>query len=280
MQRRRKDRQATGKGRRPPLARCASRHGHRGTPSQRVFAMAGAQMLMVLMAIARSASATPGGELLQLPGAAGCVTETGAFPCADGNALDGARSVAVSPDGKNVYVVSGRILTPSSNALAIFDRDPITGQAVQKAGTAGCISDNGTGGTCVDGEALEFAEAVAVSPDGGQVYVASLGGLAIFDRDAMTGALTQKAGTAGCLTVDGSAGACVTAPMLFFVQSLALSPDGRQLYVTTVDRVVILDRDTTTGALNQKAGTAACVSDDGSGGVCADGTALAEPAFV
>ena len=40
------------------------------------------------------------GTLTQKPGTAGCISETGAGPCVDGTALDGSRSVTVSPDGK------------------------------------------------------------------------------------------------------------------------------------------------------------------------------------
>ena len=41
------------------------------------------------------------GRLDQKPGAAGCISDTGAGVCADGTALDQAVSVTVSPDGEN-----------------------------------------------------------------------------------------------------------------------------------------------------------------------------------
>ena len=60
------------------------------------------------------------GELTQLGGTDGCVRETSvAGDCADGKALDAARSVAVSPDGKHVYVASF-----FSDAVAVFMRAP------------------------------------------------------------------------------------------------------------------------------------------------------------
>jgi hypothetical protein len=59
------------------------------------------------------------GTLTQKPGASGCVSETGAVPCADGKALDHAAAVTVSPDGKSTYVAS-----VSSAAVAVFDREP------------------------------------------------------------------------------------------------------------------------------------------------------------
>jgi DNA-binding beta-propeller fold protein YncE len=50
------------------------------------------------------------GTLTQKPGTAGCISETGAGPCVDGMALDSARSVTVSPDGRSAYVASGSIV--------------------------------------------------------------------------------------------------------------------------------------------------------------------------
>lgn len=58
-----------------------------------------------------------------------------------------------------------------------------------------------------DGNALDLASGVAVSHDGGNVYVASQGShaVAIFDR-AGDGVLTQKRNTAGCVSETGSGG--------------------------------------------------------------------------
>jgi sugar lactone lactonase YvrE len=78
------------------------------------------------------------------------VSETGtAGACVDGTALDGATGVSVSPDGTSVYVAS-----ETSRAVAVFARDAATGAIVQLEGTAGCVSESGTGGACADGRAL------------------------------------------------------------------------------------------------------------------------------
>jgi 6-phosphogluconolactonase (cycloisomerase 2 family) len=124
--------------------------------------------------------------------------------------LDGAASVAVSPDGHNLYATGKQ-----EDALAVFDRDPATGLLdfvqVKRDGLAG-----------VDG--LYFADTVAVSPDGSRVYVTGHGdnALAVFDRDASTGELTyvglRQDNTAGVHGLDGAAGVTV-------------SPDGDHLYV-------------------------------------------------
>jgi hypothetical protein len=60
-----------------------------------------------------------------------------------------------------------------------------TGVLIQRLGTDGCVSENGTMGTCMDGHALLGAAMVAVSPDGLNVYAASYisNALAVFNRE-------------------------------------------------------------------------------------------------
>jgi DNA-binding beta-propeller fold protein YncE len=214
--------------------------------------------------------AATAGVLTQLPATTGCVSDSGAGPCVDGTALATAWWVTVSPDGKNAYVAA-----PGSNAVDVFDRDGVSGALTQKAGTAACISDTGSAGACVDGTALAGADGVAVSPDGRNAYVASPSSNAVdvLDRDTVTGALTQKAGTAGCVS-DTGAGPCVDGTSLGFAAVVAVSPDGKSVYVTAANGVDVFDRDAITGVLTQKAGTAGCISDTGSAGACVDGTAL------
>jgi DNA-binding beta-propeller fold protein YncE len=48
------------------------------------------------------------GTLVQKPGPAGCISDTGAGRCADGTGLLGATGVTVSPDGESAYVASRR----------------------------------------------------------------------------------------------------------------------------------------------------------------------------
>ncbi len=210
------------------------------------------------------------GALTQKPGTAGCISDDGSGgACADGTEIAG-ESVAVSPDGANVYVAA-----PSPfNAVLVFNRDPADGELAQKLGTAGCISETGSGGACADGTALEEIFSLVVSPDGRNVYAAAGNSEAVvvFDRDP-AGALTQKAGTAGCVSDDGSGGLCVDGRALASPQSVTVSPDGRNVYAGSIGSasVAVFDRNPSTGALTQKAGTAGCWSDDGSDG-CNDGT--------
>jgi 6-phosphogluconolactonase (cycloisomerase 2 family) len=213
------------------------------------------------------------GALTQLAGMAGCVSESGlAGACDVGVGLGGATGVAVSADGKHVYVAS-----QTDNAVAAFARNRATGALTQLAGQAACVSEDGTGGACGDGVALNGPSAVVVSADGKHVYVTSKvsGAVAAFARNKTTGALTQLAGTAACVSDDGTGGACTDGVALGAATSLALAPSGKHLYVAAAGGgVAAFARNKTTGALAQLAGPAACVSEDGTGGACADGVAL------
>ncbi len=203
------------------------------------------------------------GTLTQQPGLAGCVSNTGAGPCVDGQALDTPESVAVSPDGLSVYVASS-----TSDAVAVFDR-ATDGTLTQKPGAAGCVWASPIG-PCAPADALNTAFSVAVSPDGGSVYVAALDSDAVvaFDRSA-GGTLSQD----GCVS-EPAAAPCAGGRALNGASSVTVSPGGQSVYVTALigDGVAVFDRGAG-GTLTQKAGTAGCISETGAG-PCADGRAL------
>jgi DNA-binding beta-propeller fold protein YncE len=227
-----------------------------------------AAVLLLVAAVALAVT----GDLTQPAGTAGCISETGAGPCADGHGLDAPDSVAVSADGKSVYLAS-----QASNAVVVLNRNTTTGAITQPAGTAGCTSETGAG-PCADGHGLSGTYGVAVSADGKSVYAVSQGGNALvrFNRNITTGAITQPAGTAGCISETG-AGPCADGRALSGVDAVAVSPDGKSVYVTSLGGVARFNRNTTTGAITQPTGTAGCVSETGAG-PCADGHALANGA--
>jgi DNA-binding beta-propeller fold protein YncE len=222
-----------------------------------------------LLAAPGAASAATG-DLTQPPGVLGCVSETGSGPCADGHALGGPWAVGVSPDGNNVYTTAFE-----ASAVDRFVRDSPGGAIVQPPGTGGCVSEDGVG-TCTSGTALAGAYALAVSADGNNVYVASFtaGTVVRLNRNPNTGALTQPAGAAGCISETG-ASPCADGHALGHPYGMAISPDGKSIYVTsTTDSAVArINRNPTTGAIAQPAGTAGCVSQTGAGG-CAVGHGL------
>jgi DNA-binding beta-propeller fold protein YncE len=247
--------------------------------------------LAALLATATAYAAT--GDLTQKGGTEGCISDTGTGgACQDVSPIDSPSGVAVSPDGRTVYLTSAGA---SGDAILVFDRNPNTGALAQKAGTNGCIAQTGDGVTCADGKALNGASDVAVSPDGRSVYVASIstGAVAVFDRNTTNtvnrGAVTQKADPADCISDNGNdgidAGVCVNGTGLNGASSVAVSPDGNSVYVGSSfsQAVAIFDRDTTNtaarGTLIQKPDPDGCWSDDGTpatGGTCQDGTGLGD----
>src|SRR6478736_4512018 len=157
-------------------------------------------VLLLAGAVPAAAHAQASSSFAQLTGHAACVVQTlpsdyyGAdtslgTQCAKGHGLIQADAVAVSPDQTGVYAAAGGTSRAGSNAVVSFARDAATGALKE----TGCTSDDGGDGLCTDGDALGGANDVAISPDGANVYVASgtSNALAWFDRDKMTGALTQ-----------------------------------------------------------------------------------------
>jgi DNA-binding beta-propeller fold protein YncE len=110
---------------------------------------------------------------------------------------------------------------------------------------------------------------LAISPDGKNGYFlipffdpeGDRGAVWVFDRNPSTGSMAQKEGTAGCVA-EGKRKGCAQARGLRFGDGIAISPDGRNVYASTDDSIVIFDRDPTTGDLTQPAGAAGCITSD------------------
>ena len=92
--------------------------------------------------------------------------------------LSGPYDLALSPDGKNVYVAA-----TLSNALVTFTRDPITGLLTYQGAKI-----NGQGGVV----GLSEETSVVVSPNGKYVFVGggSLDSVVAFSRNPFSGSLT------------------------------------------------------------------------------------------
>jgi DNA-binding beta-propeller fold protein YncE len=171
-----------------------------------------------------------------------CIEDSPAGECDPAaSGLDRASGVAVSPDGVSVYVAS-----EDDDAIVRFTRDATTGALSNPS----CIEDSATSECGAATQGLEGATAVAVSPDGRSVYAASRVDNAIvrFDRNLTTGALSNPS----CIK-DTAPGECGSAAAgLDGPRSLAVSPDGRSVYVasTNANAIVRFDRDASTGALS------------------------------
>jgi 6-phosphogluconolactonase (cycloisomerase 2 family) len=149
----------------------------------------------------------------------------------DGIALDGARGLLVDDDGEHVYV-------SSRTGLLVFDRDAATGELTLRQ----TVLDD------VDGvEGIGYSYEMRLSPDGNHLYVVSWydNALVGFDRDTVTGELTFRQ-----VVYHGTNGN----DCLYDAMSLAISPDGRHVYVGAEDYsprspLGLFERDTVTGEL-------------------------------
>lgn len=138
-----------------------------------------------------------------------------------GNSLGGADSVAVSADGRDLYVASY-----SSAAVTRFRLGRAGGLSYR-----GCISDGGAN-RCrlLPHGSLSGAAGIAVSADGRGVFVAAQVGTVTRLRIAKPNGLIF----AGCISDRASKG-CVRARRSALSQAtgIAVSPNGRDVYVTS-----------------------------------------------
>ena len=212
------------------------------------------------------------GHLEQLPGRRGCVRHGGGRFCRAGRAMGGPVSIAISPDGENVYVASA-----GSDALSILSRNRRTGVLTQLPGESGCVSQR-PGGGCVVGRALNEPTSVAVSPDGTHVYVTGRrfpSGVAVFER-AADGSVTQPAGAAGCVTHRG-APECGIARALASPEEVAVSPDSRFVLIAAMRSSAVSVLSQGPEGLSQAEGAAGCIANGGGTEGCAAGRGLAGP---
>lgn len=224
------------------------------------------------------------GALEQLPGRLGCLSSGNAAKqvCGQGRALKGAgpgvgsRAIAISPDGRNVYVAAS-----GADAIAVFDRNPVTGALTQPKGKGGCVAavvgNKGKGGNCGVAIGLLAPNSVAVSPDGRSVYATSRDGASIttFHRNRKSGALKQLPPSAsGCVSGLAIPG-CTLGRGIKWPDVVVVSPDGKNVYVGDFagSGVTSFSRAASSGALTQLGGTAGCITEAGGEG-CAKGMAM------
>jgi len=227
---------------------------------------------------------TSEGALEQLPGRLGCLSSGKASNklCGKARALKGAgpgvgsRAIAISPDGRDVYVAAS-----GADAIAVFDRNPVTGALTQPKGKRGCVAavvaNQGKGEGCGVAIGLLAPNSVAVSPDGRNVYATSRDGASVvtFHRNRKSGALKQLPPSAsGCISGLPIPG-CTTGRGVKWPDGELVSPDGKNVYVGDFagNGVTSFSRAGKAGALTQLSGTAGCITEAGEEG-CAKGVEL------
>lgn len=176
------------------------------------------------------------------------------------------------------YSISPRHLVAASLtavvlAIAVPGTAAASGTLTQKPGTAGCVTFNGSEGCAT---AAQVGRIAVISPDGKHLYTAAWeprAAIQIFDRDPATGAVTPRPAPDGCWQSTGGGGCQVlgiTKP-----SGIAISPDGKSLYVSDFHTGTILsfDRNPTSGLLTMKSGVEGCMVVNGNGVSCANSPA-------
>ena len=180
----------------------------------------------------------PNGEVSLKPGLEGCVSEDGEPNCADGRALQYVSDVDVSADGENVYATSYDASPAyASGVIAVFDRGP-TGALTQKAGQAGCLSEDGSSGSCTDVRGIHRVIETSLGPTGTSLYTTGRAAplesaVGRFSRNPTTGTLSQSPYPSGCLSATGFGGLCLNVRGLDGASGNAASTDNRSLYVAS-----------------------------------------------
>ncbi len=175
------------------------------------------------------------------------VTENDSYGCfflpCDGtvNGLSNAYGMALSPDGKYLYVSGiGNTASPENRSIVILQRS-------SDGGLRGLFGDPNYVGA-ISSPLLIGTYDLAISPDGGYLYAANYGGnpdsIVAFKRNTSTGLLTA-------LPSNGSITA-TTVPKLAGVFRLEFSADGSFLYASSYDSdaIVVLKRNPVDGTLS------------------------------
>ncbi len=187
------------------------------------------------------------GELTEGIVADACLSEHGSENCATARGISGPNGVTVAPLGDFVYVASS-----GSSAVASLLRSSASGALDQLPGPDGCTGEGGHEG-CSTGRGLAGAFALGISPHGDNLYAAALNGIAIFGRDPSSGRLVELSGSRGCFETSAREG-CARGRGLSGASSIAVSPDGRSVYVAALESgsVAVFARTTDATALRVK----------------------------
>jgi DNA-binding beta-propeller fold protein YncE len=182
-------------------------------------------------AIAEFKRNTETGVLTQLAAPNNCISDTTLSECGTTTGVIGLKEaigIAVSPDGKDLYVAAGA--RSAEGDVAAFERGS-EGTLTQLPGKEACISEVVTG--CTVGQYIQGSEDLAVSPDGVNVYANSASTNAVIElKRTGTGALEQLASPNECVSSKALTG-CQEVKEIGGAVGIAISPDGKNLYASS-----------------------------------------------
>lgn len=182
----------------------------------------------------------PDGTITQKAGAAGCFTTSDSGgTCTSVPGLGEPQDIAVTPDGKSVFIAS--IVGSGPGTITVFDRDTDTGGLT----TGECFNREGDSG-CV--EAVGLNRPFSLTASDGAIYIGSSGdgvsippALVILERDESDGSLSQEA-FEDCWA-GGPAEGCAELSTIGNIRGMSVSPDGDNLYVGSGAGITVFDRD-------------------------------------
>jgi hypothetical protein len=225
---------------------------------------------------------TKTGALKQLSGTAGCITtdgssQVGAGTCkTDAHLLD-ASGLTLSADNRFLYVTG----TGGSHQIEVYSRNKKTGALKDIE----CIAEAPAPSGCSTGRVVGDSQFIALSPNGKHAYAGQYSyGISVYNRNPTTGKLTQKPGTAGCITNSGrddtGAITCASGRMMPGDFPLLVAPNGKTLYATGSQGFATLHINSN-GTLKQLSGKNGCMTYNGldqtSTSTCAVGRAVNAP---
>jgi 6-phosphogluconolactonase (cycloisomerase 2 family) len=208
------------------------------TPSSIVVAPDGHQVYVSdyntpyrVIALDRAAN----GSLTTRSELAACVAQPGTADCLTHTALHEGTSLAMSADGRFLYVTTRYTFDPGGQAVILIARDGLGSLSLPANDCWETATRHDAG--CVQVPGLMGPDQIVLSPNGAHAYVTSIDahGLVIFDRDATTGRLTQQPLPGGCLldpSIDPTLAGCATLRGSTRALFEAVSPDGRELVAT------------------------------------------------
>jgi 6-phosphogluconolactonase (cycloisomerase 2 family) len=177
-----------------------------------------------------------------------CLTGNFGGPCTElatvktttGSGLNLVNALVASHDGRFVYTTSG--VNGGDSTVMAFARDPLTGSLSFRSCVTGSTEMNDDNpGVCtmlpgappnptMSSPALDFPTGIAITPNDRFLYISLEFGIAAFQRDTASGALSFK----GCLTaLSSSSSPCAHTRknVVDEPRSPLIAPDGRSLYL-------------------------------------------------